>query len=143
MTTTVGQNVGMIDAGQRVRGEASYALNSDLPGCLVGKILRSPYAHARVVNVDTSRAEEVPGVVAVLSRNDLIGNAEIYPYYGMVVRDQAVVAIDEVRFIGDPVAAVAAIDEDTALEALDAIDVEYDELPAVFDPEEAHNADAP
>ena len=143
MTTTVGQNVGMIDAGQRVRGEASYALNSDLPGCLVGKILRSPYAHARVVNVDTSRAEEVPGVVAVLSRNDLIGNAEIYPYYGMVVRDQAVVAIDEVRFIGDPVAAVAAIDEDTALEALDAIDVEYDELPAVFDPEEALKADAP
>ncbi len=143
MASPVGQNVGMIDAAERVRGQVAYALNTELPGCLVGRILRSPYAHARVLHVNTSKAEKVPGVVAVLSRGDLVDNPVLYPYFGPVVRDQPIVAIDKVRFVGDPVAAVAAIDDDAAQEALDAIEVEYEELPAVFDPEEALQAGTP
>jgi len=143
MPSTVGKPVSMIDAGERVRGTISYVLNAELPGCLVGRILRSPYPHARVLRVDTSKAEHIPGVLAVLSRNDLIDNPAFYPYYGQVIRDQPVVAIDKVRFAGDPVAAVAAIDEDSAEAALDAIEVEYEQLPAVFEPEEALEPGAP
>src|SRR5713101_2262679 len=135
MPSPVGQPVRMIDSGERVRGAISYVLNAELPGCLVGRILRSPYPHARVLRVDTSRAEAIPGVLAVLSRNDLMDNPAFYPYYGPVIRDQPVVALDKVRFAGDAVAAVAALDEDTAEAALDAIEVEYEELPAVFEPE--------
>ncbi|HVA23222.1 MAG TPA: xanthine dehydrogenase family protein molybdopterin-binding subunit [Chloroflexota bacterium] len=143
MPSPVGQNVGYIDGIERVRGQVSYVLNAELPGCLVGRILRSPYAHARVLNVDTSKAEKVPGVIAVLSRNDLIDNPELYPYFGPVIRDTPVVAIDKVRFIGDAVAAVAAMDEEVAQEALDLIEVEYEELPGVFDPEKAIEPGAP
>jgi len=139
----VGKNVGYIDGNERVRGQIGYVLNAELPGCLVGRILRSPHAHARVVKVDTSAAEKVPGVVAVLSRNDLIDNPNYYPYFGPVIRDQPIVAIDKVRFVGDPVAAVAALDEDAAQAGLEAIEVEYEELPAVFDPEAAIEAGAP
>ena len=81
--------------------------------------------------------------MAVLSRNDLVDQPAIFPYFGPVIRDQPVVAIDKVRFVGDPVAAVAAVDEDDAREALDLIEVEYEELPAVFDPEEALLPTAP
>ncbi|HLG71076.1 MAG TPA: xanthine dehydrogenase family protein molybdopterin-binding subunit [Chloroflexota bacterium] len=143
MASPVGQNVGYIDGGERVRGQVSYVLNAELPGCLTAKVLRSPHAHARILNVDTSKAEKVPGVVAVLSRNDLIDNPELYPYFGPVIRDTPVVAMDKVRFVGDPVAAVAALDEDIAQQALDLIEVEYEELPAVFDPEEALKPGAP
>src|SRR5712692_4950158 len=143
MASPVGQNVGYIDGEERVRGQVSYVLNAELPGCLVGRILHSPHAHARVLHVDTSKAEKVPGVVAVLSRNDLIDNPDIYPYYGPVIRDTPVVAIDKVRFVGDPVAAVAALDDDAAQAALDAIEVEYEELPAVFDSESALKPGAP
>jgi CO/xanthine dehydrogenase Mo-binding subunit len=143
MPSPVGQNVGYIDGGERVRGAVSYVLNAELPGCLTGRILHSPLAHARVLNVDASKAEKVPGVVAVLTRDDLIDNPDLYPYYGPVVRDQPIVAIDKVRFVGDTVAAVAAVDDDAAQEALDLIEVEYEELPAVFDPERALEPDAP
>jgi CO/xanthine dehydrogenase Mo-binding subunit len=143
MPSPVGQNVGYIDGVDRVRGQINYVLNSELPGCLVGRILRSPHAHAKVLNVNTSAAEKLPGVIAVLSRNDLIDNPAIYPYFGPVIRDTPVVAIDKVRFVGDPVAAVAALDDDTAQAALDLIEVEYEELPAVFDPEEALQPGAP
>jgi CO/xanthine dehydrogenase Mo-binding subunit len=139
----VGQSVGMIDARERVRGAVSYVLNAELPGCLVGRILHSPYPHARILSVDTSKAEQMPGVIAVISGNDLIDNPALYPYYGPVIRDQPIVAIDKVRFAGDAVAAVAAVDDDTAQAALDAIEVEYEELPAVYDPEEAFQDGAP
>ena len=76
------------------------------------------------------------GVAAVLTRDDLIGD-HIDPYFGLIIQDQTPVALDKVRFVGDPVAAVAAVDDETAAEALDLIDVEYEELPAVFDAEEA------
>jgi len=125
----IGQRVPMIDAYERVTGQVNYALNFQLPGMLVGRILRSPYPHARVVRVDTRRAARLPGVVAVLSRDDLLDQDEIFPHFGPVIRDQGIVAMDKVRFVGDPVAAVAAIDDDVAAEALDLIEVEYDELP--------------
>jgi CO/xanthine dehydrogenase Mo-binding subunit len=143
MPSTVGQPIGMIDAGERVRGAISYVLNAELPGCLTGRILRSPYPHARVLRVDTTKAESMPGVLAVISRNDLMDNPTFYPYYGPVIRDQPVVAMDKVRFVGDCVAAVAAVDEDTADAALAAIEVDYEELPSVFEPEEALEPEAP
>src|SRR6266705_3515053 len=99
----------MIDARERVSGRVDYVLNVQLPGMLVGKILHSPHPHARIVKVDTSRAEALPGVIAVLSRNDLIDQDTFFPYFGPVIRDQGIVAIDKVRYVGDPVAAVAAI----------------------------------
>src|SRR6266511_2016049 len=139
----VGVSVPMIDSQERVTGTIAYALNAELPGTLVGQVLRSPHPHARIVGVDASRAERLAGVVAVLTRNDLVDQDELFPYFGPVIRDQGVVAIDKVRFVGDPVAAVAAIDEDTAREALDLIEVEYQELAAVFDAEEALQPGAP
>jgi CO/xanthine dehydrogenase Mo-binding subunit len=139
----IGRSVPMIDAHERVTGTIGYVLNVKLPGMLVGRVLRSPHPHARLVRVDTSRAERLPGVVAVLSRNDLVDQSTIFPYFGPIIRDQPVVAIDKVRFVGDPVAAVAATDADVAGEALELIEVEYEELLGVFDPEEALRQDAP
>jgi len=123
----------MLDADLRVRGRVPFALDVVLPRMLQAKLLRSPHAHARVLSVDARRARALPGVHAVLTGPDLGGRDDIYPYYGPIFRDQAVLAIDKVRFIGDPVAAVAAVDVDTAQTALDLIEVEYAELPAVFD----------
>ena len=90
----------------------------------------------RIVKVDTSKAEKFPGVAAVLTRADPIGD-HIDPYFGLIIQDQTPVARDQVRFVGEAAAAVAAADADTAAEAVELIDVEYEELPAVFDPEEA------
>ena len=137
----VGQAISMIDSQLRMSGGIDYTLNFELPRMLHARILRSPYAHARVLKVDTSRAERLAGVAAVLSRDDLIGD-RIDPYFGLIIQDQTPVALDKVRFVGDAVAAVAAVDEDTAAEALDLLDVEYEELPAVFDPEQALKPDA-
>jgi CO/xanthine dehydrogenase Mo-binding subunit len=139
----IGESVPMVDARERVTGTIEYALNVELPGMLVGRVLRSPHPHARVLRVDTARAERLPGVVAVLTRNELVDQQAIFPYFGPVIRDQPVVAIDKVRFVGDPVAAVAAVDADVAREALDLIEVEYAALPAVFDPEAALLPGAP
>ncbi len=140
---SVGQNVPVADAQERVTGQAHYVLNLELPGLLTGRILRSPHPHARVVRVDVSRAARLPGVLAVLSRADLENQTAICPRYGRVYRDQTIVAIDRVRFVGEPVAAVAAVDDDVAAEVLDLIEVEYEPLPAVFDPEEAIRPGAP
>jgi CO/xanthine dehydrogenase Mo-binding subunit len=141
--SAVGQNLSMLDARERVCGAINYVLNTELPGMLVGKILRSPFPHARIVAVDALRAERLAGVGAVLTREDF-GPARRYSgTYGRVFRDQAVVALDKARFVGDPVAAVAAVNEEVAEEALSLIAVEYEELPAVFDEEEALKPGAP
>lgn len=133
----------MLDAEERVTGRIGYTLNVELPGMLVGKILRSPVPHARILNVDGARAERLAGVAAVLTRADF-GPATGYAgIYGRVFRDQSVVAFDKVRFVGEPVAAVAALNEDGAEEALSLISVEYEELPAVFDEEAALKPGAP
>jgi 4-hydroxybenzoyl-CoA reductase subunit alpha len=107
---------------------------------LSGKILRSPYAHARILHIDTSRAERLPGVKAVVTGKDTAGvRYGVFPH----TRDELALTLDKVRYVGDEVAAVAAVDEDTAQEALGLIRVEYELLPAVFDPFEAMREGAP
>lgn len=131
----VGKNVPRPDAWDKVVGRARYAVDLSLAGMLVGKILRSPYPHARLVNVDTSRAERLPGVKAVLSggqRGET--KKEVLP---MRPGEQHILATDKVRYIGDEVAAVAAVNEEVAEEALELIKVEYNQLAACFDPREA------
>lgn len=128
--TAVGTSVHRVDGPPKVTGTAQYTADIHLPGTLYMRVLRSPYPHARVVSIDASRAAALPRVT-VLTRDDL---ADMDPYYGPVVRDQPIVAIDKVRFVGDVVAAVAAQRRDIAEEALDLIDVEYAELPSVVDP---------
>jgi CO/xanthine dehydrogenase Mo-binding subunit len=122
----------------KVTGKAVYGTDLSFPGMLHGKILRSPYPHARIRRIDISGAEAMPGVRAVLTGPDL----ECKPY-GIVVDDELPLAVDRVRYIGDEVAAVAAVDEETAKRALAAIRVDYEQLPAVFTPAEALSADAP
>lgn len=134
----VGRNVERVDGIEKVTGVAQYVADIKLPGMLEGKILRSPYPHARVLRVDTSRAARLPGVYAVVTGDDTPKRR-----WGAFQKDQYVLAVDKVRYVGDEVAAVAAVDEATAEEALSLIDVEYEELPAVFDPEEAMQPGAP
>jgi 4-hydroxybenzoyl-CoA reductase subunit alpha len=128
------------DAKIKVTGECRFAGDISVPGMLHGKMLRSPHPHARILNVDTSKAERMKGVRAVVTGKDFPGI--LYGNF-MHTRDYLPLAIDRVRYIGEEVAAVAADDEDTAWEALDLIDVEYEPLPAVFDPEEAMKEGAP
>jgi xanthine dehydrogenase molybdenum-binding subunit len=133
----VGKRIPKLDAPQKVTGQIAYGHDMKLPRMLYGKILRSEHAHARILNIDTSRAEALPGVRAVITGEDIpdmrIGWA----------RDHPLLKSGKVRSVRDEIAAVAAIDEDTALEALELVKVEYEELPGVFDPEEAMKPGAP
>ena len=138
--TLVGTDVTMVGGLAKVTGTASYTPDLVLPRMLYAKALRSPYPHAKLLRIDASKAEEYPGIVAVVTRDDLGG---INPYFGPVVDDQPVVATDRVRHVGEPVALVAAETRAIAEEALDLIDVEYEELPAVFDILEAAKPSAP
>jgi CO/xanthine dehydrogenase Mo-binding subunit len=128
MSTVVGASVRRVDAVEKVTGRAKYAGDLVVPGMVHGKILRSPLAHARIAGIDTGAAGRMPGVIAVLTGKDL---ADIDPYYGHAIRDRPVVALDRVRFAGEPVAAVAAVDEATAEAAARALRVDYEELPVV------------
>ena len=130
-----------LDGPDKVTGAARYTFDVGLPGMLYAKVLRSPYPHARVRAVDTSRAEALPGVAAVVTGCDAAQLPD--PYYGVAIRDQPVVAIDKVRYVGDMVAAVAAVDEETAYRALALIDAQYEQLPAVMTIDEALADDAP
>ena len=135
----VGRPETRLDGEDKVTGKAVYTVDVELPGMAYGKILRSPYAHARVKRVDARKAEVLAGVYAVITRDDQRGLG----MFGAAYKDQTIVAIDKVRYVGDPVAAVAAVDEATAEEALNLIDIEYDELPAVTSIEDALAPDAP
>ncbi|MDP2937134.1 MAG: molybdopterin-dependent oxidoreductase [Dehalococcoidia bacterium] len=141
--TQIGRRLPLLDAEAKATGQARYSSDVVLPRMLYGKILRSTLPHARLLRVDTSQAERLAGVKAVVTGRDTSGVK-----YGNVVvpegfRDRLALAIDKVRYIGDEIAAVAAVDEDTAQEALGLIEVEFEELPAVFDPEEAMKPGAP
>jgi len=131
---TIGVSVPRIDALDKVTGRAAYVGDLEVPGMLHGKILRSPMPHALVQEIDVSQALLLPGVVAVLTREHLEG---IDPYYGAVVQDRPLIALEKVRYQGEPVAAVAAVDQATAENALELIRVEYQELPVVEDTLEA------
>jgi CO/xanthine dehydrogenase Mo-binding subunit len=129
------------DGPDKVTGAARYTFDVTLPGMLHAKVLRSPHPHARIVAIDTSKAEALPGVVAVVTGGDAARLPD--PYYGVAIRDQPVIAIDKVRYVGDMVAAVAAFDEETAYRALALIDVHYDLLPPVSTIDEALADGAP
>lgn len=136
----VGKRMPRVDTPAKVTGEARYTADLKLPRMLVGKVLRSPLAHARILSIDTSRALALPGVKAVVTGKDTFGEKwGVFRY----TQDQCFLPIDKVRYFGEEVAAVAAVDEDTALEALELIRVDYEELPAVFDPLEAMAPGAP
>ncbi len=127
----IGKRMPRVDSRTKVMGKAKFTADLKLPGMLVGKILRSPLAHARILSIDTTKAESLPGVKAVVTGKDTAGvKWGVFAY----TRDQQFIQTEKVRYIGDEVAGVAAVDEETALKALDLIDVEYEELPAVFEP---------
>jgi CO/xanthine dehydrogenase Mo-binding subunit len=134
----VGYSLPQIDARERALGLAEFVSDIKLPGMLHGRILRSPYPHARISRIDTSKAKALIGVKAVVTSED---TPKIR--FGPRTDDWTILAMDKVRFIGDEVAAVAALDEETAEEALGLIRVDYEELPAVFDPLEAMKPEAP
>ena len=139
----VGTTPVRLDGVEKVRGLSPYSINTKVQGMLHAKVLRSRLPHAKLLRVDASRAEKLPGVAAVVTRDDVIGRKDLDPYYGVALLDQSIVAIDKVRFVGDIVAGVAAADAEIAEEALDLIDVEYEALPAVMDAREAAAPDAP
>lgn len=114
---------------EKVTGAAVYASDITVPNMLHGKILRSTVPHARIVHIDVSAALAIPGVVAILTGDDLKDLPGTEIRWGLSLRDRPVIALDKVRYVGDPVAAVAAIDEATAEAAVDAIHVTYDPLP--------------
>lgn len=138
--SAVGSNTPRVDGPIKVSGGAQYTADIELPGMTWAKALRSPHPHAKLLKVDASRAAALPGVVAVVTRDDLGGLNE---HYGAVVEDQPVLAMDRVRCVGDVVAAVAAEEREIAEEALELIDVEYEPLPAVFDVVKATSSGAP
>jgi len=139
----VGKPVLRKDGPDKVTGKAIYTVDINLKGKLVGRILRSPHAHARILNIDTRRAMQVPGVKAVITAKDTLGIKHGFVETPRYPADQYPLARDKVRFIGEEVAAVAATDVYAADKALRLIEVTYEPLPAVFDPEEAMLPGAP
>src|SRR5580698_4060901 len=133
----IGKPTAMIDAAEKTTGGGKYTDDLSVPGMLVGRILHSPYPHARIKRIDTVRAEGLEGVVAVVVGKDAPNPYGILP----VGHDEYALALDKVRYVGDNVACVAAVDEATADQALELIDVEYELLPAYFDPEESMKAE--
>ena len=135
--TFIGQSLPRIDAPDKARGTALFTDDLSLPGMLHGRLLRSPHAHARIVSIDTRRAAALSGVKCIITGRDIpavkFGNWRLMPE----TQDQYALCIDKVRYIGDEVAAVVAVDSDTAEEALSLVEVEYEVLPAVFDVESA------
>ena len=137
----VGTRVVRVDAREKALGTAVYIDDIVLPGMLYGKILRSPHPHARIRHIDISRAVKASGVRAVVTARDLPGEGG--GRVGPFIKDEPIFAVDKVRYVGEPVAAVAAVDLAAAEVAAGLISVEYEELPAVFDPVEAMRPDAP
>jgi 4-hydroxybenzoyl-CoA reductase subunit alpha len=134
--SVVGKPVSFVDATRKTTGAGQYTDDISLPGMLIGKILHSPHAHARILHIDASKAQALAGVAAVLTGADCPTAYGILP----IGHDETALAVDKVRYIGDNVACVIAIDEATAERALELIDVQYQPLPAYFDPEQSMKA---
>src|ERR671919_2782697 len=130
--SVVGQRVQRIEGFDKVTGESKFIADIQLPGTLVGKVLRSPYPPARIRHIDTSKAAKLRGVRAVVTAEDTLKRP-----WGAFFADQYILSVGKARYVGEEVAAVAAIDPDIAEEALDFIEVEWEQLPALFDAEEA------
>ncbi len=134
----IGENVTRVDAREKVTGAAIYADDIQFgPGLLFARIKRSPHPHALIMNIDVTKARQLPGVKAVVTGEDFPG------YLGLYIQDRFIFCRDRVRYIGDPVAGVAAVSEEIAEKALDLIEVEYEPLPGVFDPEYGASEEAP
>ena len=136
--SAVGKRVQRVEGYEKVTGESKFIADIALPGMLIGRILRSPYPHARILRIDISKAQRLRGVRAVATAEDTIKKP-----WGAFFADQYILSVGKARYVGEEVAAVAAIDRDTAEEALELIDVEWEILPAVFDAEEAMKEGAP
>ena len=134
--SVIGKRIAMVDAAGKTTGAGKYTDDLSVPGMLVGKILHSPYPHARIKRIATSRAAKLDGVVAVVTGKDARNPYGILP----VGHDEHALALDKVRYVGDNVACVAAVSETIAEKALELIDVEYELLPGYFDPEESMKA---
>ena len=132
----IGKPTAMIDAAQKTTGAGKYTDDLSVPGMLTGKILHSPYPHARIKRIHTGRAEKCEGMIAVVMGKDAPNPYGILP----VGHDEYALALDKVRYVGDNVACVVALSEAIAESALELIDVEYEVLPAYFDPEESMKA---
>jgi len=128
---SIGRSPARLDAYEKVTGRAVFAVDLKLAGMLHARVLRSPIPHGRITHIDVSKAETLPGVIAVVTGKDFPGS------FGATVQDQNFLAREKVRFVGDPVAAVAAVNLDAAEEALSLIKVEYEPLAAILDPVEA------
>ena len=133
----IGKPVAMVDAAGKTTGAGKYTDDLSVPGMLIGKILHSPHPHARIKRIDAARAEQLDGVIAVITGKDAPNPYGILP----VGHDEHALAIDKVRYVGDNVACVVGEDEATAERALELIEVEYELLPAYFDPEESMKAE--
>src|SRR5713101_724683 len=136
--TKIGRRVSRLDGPSKVTGEQMYVADIKVARLLHAKILRSPYAHANILRIDTSRARAYPGVAGVFTAQDIHGLLEEPP-----TRAHNVLARREIFFYGQPVAAVLAEDPSVAEEAANLIEVEYEELPAVVDVEEAMKDGSP
>ncbi|MGQ9849646.1 MAG: molybdopterin-dependent oxidoreductase [Aggregatilineaceae bacterium] len=135
----VGQPVPPQEIVDKVTGRAKFTDDYAFPGMLIGRTLRAAYPHARIRRIDTSKAKALPGVHAVLTHEDVPGQNR----HGLIFADWPVLCDDKVRYMGDAVAIVAAEDADIAARALELIEVDYEPLPVVADPEYAHSPDAP
>src|SRR5512134_2713772 len=128
--TVVGQSLNRTDAHPKVTGRALHVGNIEMPGMLHVAVLRSPYAHARIRSIDKSKAEALGGVVLVLTGAEIAKMPGVDPHFGPAFRDQPILAVEKVCFIGDPVVAVAAVDRRIAEDALQSVEVDYEPLPA-------------
>ena len=133
----VGKDVKRVDGLDKVTGYTKYVDDIKMPGMLYAKIKKSPYAHAKIRKIDTSKAEALEGVKAVIT------GADVPNRVGLYLEDKTFLATDKVRFIGEPVAAVAAVTPEIAEQAVELIEVEYEELPSVFTAMDAIKPDAP
>src|SRR3954471_5594706 len=140
-TNQVGRSVPRLESWLKVTGRAEYVHNLRLPGMLYGKIFRSSVAHGRIKRIDTSAARAVAGVHSVITAED-VKRILPEPFYGPAFHDQPVLAVDKVRYVGEPVAVVLASDPHVAEEAAHLITAEYEELPAVYDEVEAMTSKA-
>src|SRR5580704_11645012 len=134
----IGKPTAMVDAAEKTTGAGKYTDDLSVSGMLIGKILHSQYPHARIKSIDTRRAEALEGVVAVVIGKDAPNPYGILP----VGHDEHALALDKVRYVGDHVACVAAVSESIAERALELIDVDYEPLPAYFDPEVSMRAES-
>jgi CO/xanthine dehydrogenase Mo-binding subunit len=141
--SVVGQSVFRKDAQQKVTGQVLHVGNIEMAGMLHVAVLRSPYAHARITRIEKSRAEKVHGVAVVLTGAEVAKMPGVDSHFGPAFRDQPILCVERVCYIGDPVVAVAAVDRRTAEDALQLIEVDYEPLPAVLDVLAAAVPDSP